>query len=241
MLPAPITNLSRRSGVLLVPSHRNHPEGMLATEPDQSSMAPLGTVLALDTIFCTNCVVATCVLLVPLPAVGAVTVPESVEVPLTDRLVKVPTAVILGCVAVLMVPAMVVPAMVVPDKLPPVILPDTANDVNVPSDVTLGCAAVAKVPVIAPDTDSAVNVPTEVMLGCAAVVTVPAKEVADSAPATVRPVRVPSDVMLGCVGVATVPIRLPPGVPTVVAVTVPANKVLVTVRLAKVPISVMLG
>ena len=40
---------------------------------------------------------------------------------------------------------------------------------------------------------------------------------------------------------ATVPIRLPPGVPTVVAVTVPANKVLVTVRLAKVPISVMLG
>ena len=147
----------------MVPSHRNHPAGIDATDPDHITMTPLG--ITVTKLFCTKAVVATCVLLVPLAAVGAVTVPDKVEVPLTDRLVKVPTEVILGCAAVLMVPARLLPTMVVPLRLPPVILPDTANDVRMPNDVTLGCAAVANVPVIAPDTDSAVNVPTEVMLG----------------------------------------------------------------------------
>ena len=59
-------------------------------------------------------------------------------------------------------------------------------------------------------------------------------------PVTASPVSVPSEVMLGCAGVARVPIMLPPGVPTVVAVTVPASKVLATVRLVRVPIAVML-
>ena len=80
-----------------------------------------------------------------------------------------------------------VPAVVI---LPPVTLPVTDNAVSVPTDVTLGCAAVVSVPVklvaltsvapvklpavTLPVTANAVRVPTDVMLGCAAVVTVPA-------------------------------------------------------------------
>ncbi len=63
--------------------------------------------------------------------------------------------------------------------------PLVVRDVNVPTDVTLGCAAVANVPVnnvpetlpqaILPVTFRDVNVPTDVTLGCAAVVSVPVK------------------------------------------------------------------
>ena len=178
--------------MLLVPSHRNHPAGIEATDPDHITITPVGRIF--DRLLLTKAVVATWVLLTPLLAVGAVTTPAKDDVPLTLSAAKVP------------------------------------------KEVMLGCAAVAKVPVIDPDTDKLDRVPTLVMLGCAAVARMPVIE-----PDTERADSVPTLVMLGCAAVATVPMRLPPGVPTVVAVTVPANKVLVTVRLAKVPISVMLG
>lgn len=114
------------------PSHKNHPVGMLATDPDHITMTPLGNVLF--RLLATKAVVATCVLLVPLAAVGAVTTPDKVEVPVID-------------------------------KFPPDTFPDTDSDVSVPTDVTLGCAAVAKVPVIVPETARDVRVPTEVMDG----------------------------------------------------------------------------
>ena len=103
----------------------------------------------------------------------------------------------------------------VPTKLPLVVLPVTANAVNVPTEVILVCAAVVNVPTILvplklppvilpvaeinppvktlppvtlPDTDTLVRVPTEVMLGCAAVVTVPAVVAA--------PVSAPTNVVL---------------------------------------------
>lgn len=82
-------------------------------------------------------------------AVGAVTVPLSVDVPVTDRLptviapetpndVNVPTEEMLGCAAVDKVPVRVVAVTVVPLTLPPEIFPVTANDVNVPTEVMLG-------------------------------------------------------------------------------------------------------
>ena len=141
---------------------------------------------------------------------GAVTTPDKVEVPVTDR-------------------------------LPAATAPETVNDVSVPTDVRLGCAAVDRVPLrllpeMLPVTDRDDRTPKEVMLGWAAVAKVPV-----IAPDTANADSVPREVMLGCAGVATMPTRLAPGAPTVVAVTVPASKVLATVRLVKVPISVMLG
>lgn len=76
------------------PSHKNQPAGIDAKDPDHSTMTPLGTTAG--RLFCTKAVVATWVLLVPLAAVGAVTVPNRVDVPLTDNDVNVPRLVILG-------------------------------------------------------------------------------------------------------------------------------------------------
>jgi hypothetical protein len=53
------------------------------------------------------------------------------------------------------------------------ISPETVNEDSVPSDVTFGCAAVARVPLSAPDTVSEVRVPSDVTFGCAAVDRVP--------------------------------------------------------------------
>ena len=192
MLPAPTTNLLRRSGVPLEPSHNNHPAGIEITEPDHITITPLGRIF--DRLFDTKAVVATCVELVPLAAVGAVIVPDTLRLPLdtlpdTESEVSSPTVVMLGCEGVVSVPDT---------------LPDTDSDVSVPTLVMLGCAAVASVPDIAPATVKDVSVPTLVILGCAAVVKVP-----DMAPDTAKDVSVPTLVMLGCAAVTSVPDTVP--------------------------------
>ena len=109
-----------------------------------------------------------------------------VVLPVTVTEVNVPTEVMFGCAAVVTVPAVVaevavvaVPALVakvalatVPVTLAPVIL-------DSPDPMPLMLA-----PVMLPVELNEVNIPTEVMLGCAAVVTVPAV-VADVANGTV--------------------------------------------------------
>ena len=124
-----------------------------------------------------------------------------VIVPLTPKLVSVPTDVTLGCEAVVREPANVVATTPVAPKLPTLLLPvplklptckvavtlpnvplpvaDTMPPVTKLPAVTLPVAvinpAVPKLPTLAfPDTETAVNVPTLVILGCAFVVTVPA-------------------------------------------------------------------
>jgi hypothetical protein len=123
------------------------------------------------------------------------------------------------------------PVNSVPLTLPALTLPVTLNDVNVPVDVMLGCAAVANVPVSnVPDTLPAltlpvtlndVNVPTDVMFGCALVVTV-AAVVAD----------------------ATVPLMLPAGIAESNApepLNVAADTLPVTLNDVNVPTDVMFG
>ena len=63
--------------------------------------------------------------------------------PVTARLVSVPTEVILVCAAVVNVPTMLVPL-----RLPLVMLPVTARLVSVPTLVMLPCAAVVTVPAV---------------------------------------------------------------------------------------------
>ena len=89
-----------------------------------------------------------------------------------------------------MLPPVIFPTVL---TLPPTILPLTLNDVRVPTEVILACAAVANDPVkfvpdmlppaMLPVTFNEVRVPTEVILACALVVTVPAvvADVADVA------------------------------------------------------------
>ena len=117
----------------MVPLHSNHPAGMDAVDPDHITMIPLGMTVV--RLFCTKAVVAICVLLVPLAAVGAVATPPNAEVPLTAKDAKVPKLVTLGWEAVVKVPEMP---------------PETARLSRVPTEVTLGCAAVINVPVIEP-------------------------------------------------------------------------------------------
>jgi hypothetical protein len=95
--------------------------------------------------------------------------------PVTSRVPKVPTLVMLGWAAVWSVPTKLVPDSVVPVTFPAATLPVTAKEDNVPTLVMLGWAAVARVPVIlvplrlpavtAPVTAKDDNVPTLVMLG----------------------------------------------------------------------------
>jgi hypothetical protein len=123
VVPAPTTNLSRKSGVLLAPLHNNHPVGILATEPDHMTMTPVGTKFS--KLFATKAVVATCVLLVPLAAVGAVATPLSVDVPPIDKLppCMFPVAVINPPVTRL--PPCTFPvALIAIDRLPPCMFPD---------------------------------------------------------------------------------------------------------------------
>ena len=208
--------------------------------------------------------------------------------PVTPSALNVPTDVILGCAAVVTVPAVVAvaaePALAAnvalatvpvtlapvillrPDPLPlilaPVILPLELNDVSVPTDVILGWAAVVTVPavvavvadptvpvtlapVIALNPDplplilapvmlplelNDVNVPTLVILGCAAVVTVPAvaAEVAlATVPVTLAPTMLvnpdplPTNLPV-CAITSTVAMMLPP-VTLAVVVTGPCK------------------
>ena len=88
-----------------------------------------------------------------------------VILPVTFKLVNVPTLVILPCAAVVTVPAVVadvadgtVPVTLAPvildspDPMPlmlaPVILPVELNEVNIPTEVILPCAAVVTVPAV---------------------------------------------------------------------------------------------
>lgn len=245
MLPAPTTNLSRRSGVPLDPLQRNQPNGTEPTDPDHITMIPLGSA-ALLTLFDTKAVVATCVLLVPLAAVGAVTTPDSTEVPLTESDDSVPRLVILGCAAVVSVPeippdtvrAVSVPTEVMlgcaavvidPLRLVAATFPATVKAVRVPRLVMLGCAAVDNTPLMPPETVSDESVPTEVMLGWAAVLRVPCM-----APLTESELNVPTLVILGWAAVRSCPV-------SVVAVTDPVTMELLTLRVVSVPISLMLG
>ena len=65
VLPAPTINLSRKSGVLFAPSHKNQPLGMDAILPYHMVITPVGMMSR------TNAVVAICVVSVPTAAVGA--------------------------------------------------------------------------------------------------------------------------------------------------------------------------
>ena len=89
---------------------------------------------------------------------------------------------------------------------------DTDKDVNVPTDVILGCAAVLRVPfnpplaAMLPDTLRLVSVPMDVMLGCEAVVSVPERLVALRLPPVILPdtasePSVPTEVIEGCAAV----------------------------------------
>lgn len=45
VVPAPMTNLSLRSGVELLPLHKTHPVGIADSAPDQMMMPPDGTIV----------------------------------------------------------------------------------------------------------------------------------------------------------------------------------------------------
>ena len=116
--------------------------------------------------------------------------------PVTAKLLSVPTEVILGCAAVVTVPAVVaeVALATVPVTLPPGIdvspAPDPLNCDPVIWPVALTNPPVIKLPdVVLPVTAKLLSVPTLVILGCAFVVTVAA-----------------------VVAVGTVPVTLPPGI-----------------------------
>ena len=122
--------------------------------------------------------------------VVAITFPP-VTLPVTVTLVNVPTEVILGCAAVVTVPAVVAEATV-PVTLAPGIDVRPAPDPLNCDPVTWPAAEinppVSKLPdVVLPVTVSAVSVPTLVILGCAAVVTVAAVVADATVPVTLAP------------------------------------------------------
>ena len=80
-----------------------------------------------------------------------------VVLPVTVRLLNVPTEVMLGCAAVVTVPAVVAePAEPLTE---PVMVDDTVNELNVPTEVMLGCAAVVTVPAVVADATVPVMLP----------------------------------------------------------------------------------
>ena len=95
----------------------------------------------------------------------------AVILPVTARLDNVPTLVMLGCAAVVTVPAVV--AVVALDTVPVTFAPAISLSPE-PLPVNTPVFAVNATAVTVPFTPSEVNVPTEVMFGCAFVVTVPA-------------------------------------------------------------------
>ena len=74
----------------------------------------------------------------------------------------------------------------------------TSSDVRVPTDVILGCAAVARDPVIVE--------PEMTLVPSTAPLRIPTKRVAVTALVTPSDVRVPTDVMFGCAGVTKEPV-----------------------------------
>lgn len=114
--------------------------------------------------------------------------PEILAAPPTERPLRLPTDVILGCDGLVRVPC-----MLVEDIAPAVKVPETCNVDKVPRPVIPGCEPDDNVPVIFgavmldavmleveilpawvfPETDKDDKVPTAVILGCEAVVNVP--------------------------------------------------------------------
>jgi hypothetical protein len=180
------------------------------TVPAVEVMFPVAVMAAAPTLLVAR------LLLMMLPD-ALILAPEML--PLTERLLSVPTLVMLGCAAVVTVPAVTAevavpadPAVVakaalatVPVTLAPV------NELNAAPEPK--CVPVTLAPVILPLTLSAVRMPTLVILGCALVVTVPAVAAVPADPVmlpvmvlvTVNPDNVPTDVILGCAFVVTVP------------------------------------
>ena len=97
---------------------------------------------------------------------------EAVTVPLTPSDVSVPTLVILGCAAVVTVPAVV--AEVADPAVATFKFATCVVDVTVNGAVPVATFDISVLAVTEPLTPNDVSVPTEVMFGCAAVVTVPA-------------------------------------------------------------------
>ena len=178
-----------------MPSHNNQPDGMDATDPDHMTITPEGT--RFKRLFCTKAVVAICVLLVPLAAVGAVATPVKTELPLIERFPPVILPAEDTTPAISKLPPEILPVAVIEPavrKLPPVTLPVADATVTFKAlattmpdaDNVVALTSVADVipvvtilpPVTFPETERPVNVPKEVTPGCAAVLRVPAKVVA---------------------------------------------------------------
>ena len=95
--------------------------------------------------------------------------------PVTAKLVNVPTDVILPCAAVVTVPAVVAdPAVVAVPALATLILATCVVLVTVKGGVPVITLDVIVLAVINPDTDKLPNVPTDVIFPCAEAVTVSA-------------------------------------------------------------------
>ena len=139
--------------------------------------------------------------------------------PTTVNPVKVPKDVTLGCAGVCNVPVTILatrfeavmledviePVVPFAEKEAPFVAPVTANDVNVPSEVTLGCAGVCRVPV------TMVATRFEAVMLDAVIKPVAAFAEKDPdvvAPVTANDVNVPSEVTLGCAGVCRVPVMM---------------------------------
>ena len=120
------------------------------------------------------------------------------ERPETLREVMIPVLVMLGWEAVARDPVIEEPDMRLEPSTAPLTIPTkrvavtalvTPSDVRVPTEVTLGCAAVAKDPVI--------EEPAMRLEPSTAPLTIPTKRAAVTALVTPSDVRVPTEVMLG--------------------------------------------
>jgi hypothetical protein len=157
-----------------------------------------------------------CAAVVTVPAVVAEPDTVMVYVPLSRAAFSVPDEMLVALIVVTLAPD----PLSVPTKLPDVVLPVTASELNVPTEVMLGCAAVVTVPaVVALVTDIEYD-PVNLALGTvpdAKLVafrletlapdpfSVPTKLPEVVLPVTANAVNVPTEVMLGCAAVVTVP------------------------------------
>ena len=155
--------------------------------------------------------------------------------PVTLKLLSVPTEVIFVCAAVVNVPT-----ILVPDRLPEVILPVTAKLVNVPTDVMLACAAVVTVAAVVA---APVNAPTNVVLVTlvkpATVVTVEPNVNAVLPNVTAEFANLACASVPELMFVALMLVTLAPD-PLSVAITLPPVMLPVTLKLPKVPTEVIL-
>ena len=220
------------------------------TVPAVAMLPPVTVPVTLKLLRVPTDVMLGCALVYTVPATRAlptcpVTLPPVIELkpeplpltfpastlPVTLTELSVPTLVMLGCAAVLSVPATVVNVPLVPLRLPPVILP-----------VALTVPAVATLPpVMVPValTVPAVSTLPPVMVPVALTVPAVAKLPPVTVPVTLKLDNVPTDVMLGCAAVLSVPATVV-NAPSV-ALTLPLSTLPVTLTLVSVPTDVMLG